>query len=290
MPSPPETIASWHPGSPRDEIRPDFAIDPAGGRDGVGALVISMDGREGLHGYWRRAFPVVGGQHYGFSAWRRAVGVANPRRQVVARILWQDDAGKPVPLGWPVVEGYLVHWGPSAAEPEHPVDGQHDDAGWNEVTGHYRAPEAATCPAAKERYALSGGASPLPGITMRQARALQDRLTRDLPGPVRVRPGFLYGEPSVTDCVRALDAAQVVALPMSPFSSRLTSGRYRAGLAAAEVSRQPFPRPTCGGLTRASTSPNPMTRTMSERQSSSRVSPAASALVPSEDSVTCLSA
>ena len=57
MPSPPETIASWHPGSPRDEIRPDFAIDPAGGRDGVGALVISMDGREGLHGYWRRAFP-----------------------------------------------------------------------------------------------------------------------------------------------------------------------------------------------------------------------------------------
>jgi len=144
MPSPPETIASWHPGSPRDEIRPDFAIDPAGGRDGVGALVISMDGREGLHGYWRRAFPVVGGQHYGFSAWRRAVGVANPRRQVVARILWQDDAGKPVPLGWPVVEGYLVHWGPSAAEPEHPVDGHTDDAGWTEVTGHYRAPEAAT--------------------------------------------------------------------------------------------------------------------------------------------------
>ena len=97
-----------------------------------------------------------------------------------------------------------------------------------------RVPDAATVAAVKERYALIGGASPLPGITMRQARALQDRLTRDLPGPVRVRPGFLYGEPSVTDCVRALDAAQVVALPMSPFSSRLTSGRYRAGLAAAE--------------------------------------------------------
>ena len=97
-----------------------------------------------------------------------------------------------------------------------------------------RVPDAATVAAVKERYALIGGASPLPGITVRQARALQGRLTRDLPGPVRVRPGFLYGEPSVTDCVRALDAAQVVALPMSPFSSRLTSGRYRAGLAAAE--------------------------------------------------------
>ena len=142
--APAEGLGDWTPGAPRDEIRPDFAREPHGGRDGQAALVISMDRREGLHGYWRRAFPVAGGQCYRFGAWRRATGVADPRRSVVARILWQDDAGQPVPLEQPVVDGYLVNWGASLAEAEHPLDGAMDAAGWTEVTGHYRAPGKAT--------------------------------------------------------------------------------------------------------------------------------------------------
>lgn len=97
-----------------------------------------------------------------------------------------------------------------------------------------RAPDAGTIAAVKERYALIGGASPLPAITVRQAAALEARLAGQLAQPVRVRHGFLYTEPTVADCVRSLDAAEVVALPMSPFSSRLTSGKYRAQIAAAE--------------------------------------------------------
>ncbi len=97
-----------------------------------------------------------------------------------------------------------------------------------------RTPDAGTVAAVAERYALIGGASPLPGITARQARALESRLARELAVPVRVRHGFLYTQPSVGDCVRALRAPELVALPMSPFSSRLTSGRYRAQIEAAE--------------------------------------------------------
>ncbi len=97
-----------------------------------------------------------------------------------------------------------------------------------------RAPDPKTVTAVQERYALIGGASPLPGTTVRQAAALQATLTAKLPFPVRVRHGFLYTEPSVASCVRGLDAHQVLALPMSPFSSRLTSGRYQAQLTAAE--------------------------------------------------------
>jgi ferrochelatase len=97
-----------------------------------------------------------------------------------------------------------------------------------------RAPEPGTVAAVQERYALIGGASPLPAITARQAQALQAKLVEELAYPVRVRHGFLYAEPSVADCVRSLDAPQVVALPMSPFSSRLTSGRYKTQIAAAE--------------------------------------------------------
>lgn len=97
-----------------------------------------------------------------------------------------------------------------------------------------RAPDPGTVTAVKERYALIGGASPLPAITARQAGALELKLAADLDLPVRVRHGFLYTEPSIEDCVRSLDAPQVVALPMSPFSSRLTSGRYKTRIAAAE--------------------------------------------------------
>ena len=97
-----------------------------------------------------------------------------------------------------------------------------------------RSPEPGTVAAVQERYALIGGASPLPAITVRQTLALQARLVQELACPVRVRPGFLYTEPSIVDCVRSLDAKQIVALPMSPFASRLTSGKYRAQLAVAE--------------------------------------------------------
>ena len=97
-----------------------------------------------------------------------------------------------------------------------------------------RSPDPGTIAAVQERYALIGGASPLPAITARQALALQAKLAQELAFPIRVRHGFLYTEPGVQACVRSLDAHEVVALPMSPFSSRLTSGRYKAQIAAAE--------------------------------------------------------
>ncbi len=97
-----------------------------------------------------------------------------------------------------------------------------------------RTPDPGTVAAVQERYALIGGSSPLPAITARQAAALELKLGERLGGPVRVRHGFLYTEPGVQACVRSLDAPKVVALPMSPFSSRLTSGRYKAQIVAAE--------------------------------------------------------
>ena len=106
-----------------------------------------------------------------------------------------------------------------------------------------RTPEPGTVAVVQERYALIGGASPLPAITARQALALQAKLVQELAFPIRVRHGFLYTEPSVADCVRSLDAHEVIALPMSPFSSRLTSGRYKTQIAAAED-------PTTGGAGR----------------------------------------
>ncbi len=83
------------------------------------------------------------------------------------------------------------------------------------------------------RYEAIGGGSPLPAITRRQAAALQVALAARLDGAVRVRPGFLYCSPTVADCLTELGDPATVVLPMSPYSSRLTTGAYRAALAAA---------------------------------------------------------
>jgi len=90
------------------------------------------------------------------------------------------------------------------------------------------------------RYELIGGASPLPDITARQALALQARLVQELAFPIRVRRGFLYTEPTVADCLAELDGHKVVALPLSPFSSRLTSDKYREALDAAGGEKVPL--------------------------------------------------
>ena len=98
-----------------------------------------------------------------------------------------------------------------------------------------RAPTPETLKVVEERYTLIGGASPLPDITARQARALQARLVQELAFPIRVRPGFLYAQPTVAECLEELDGHEVLAVPLSPFSSRLTSGKYREALDAAQA-------------------------------------------------------
>lgn len=103
-----------------------------------------------------------------------------------------------------------------------------------------RAPDARTLAVVRERYGLIGGASPLPDITARQARALQARLVQELASPIRVRHGFLYTEPTVADCLAELDGHEVVALPLSPFASRLTTGKYREALDAAGGEKVPL--------------------------------------------------
>jgi predicted amidohydrolase len=133
----------WTTKSPRAELMPRFRYEPTGGPSKTGALIIEHDKLEGLHGWFERSFAVTGGKHYQFHAVRKATDVAIPRRSVVARILWRDDAGKPVPMSEPPTKGYLVGY-TGAAEAEHPADRGTDSAGWTDVSDTYQAPAKAT--------------------------------------------------------------------------------------------------------------------------------------------------
>lgn len=135
--------AGWITKSPREELRPDLVFIPGGGPKKDGTFTIRHDAREGLHGWFEKSFPVASGKHYRFQALRKAENAAAPRRSAVARILWRDDAGKPVPLSEAPTKGYLPGV-KGKAEPEYPGDHGTDADGWTEVADNYQAPDKAT--------------------------------------------------------------------------------------------------------------------------------------------------
>ena len=130
-----EPTADWKPVSARDEIRPLFSATN-------GSLIISADQREGLDGHWTKSFPVQGGNHYKFSAFRKNTNIPSPRRSTLARIHWRDENGKAFKRD----EGGAFGYGrntPPPVEPEYPSDRATNSDGWTEVSDIYQAPSKA---------------------------------------------------------------------------------------------------------------------------------------------------
>ncbi|MFA6030944.1 MAG: ferrochelatase [Elusimicrobiota bacterium] len=97
-----------------------------------------------------------------------------------------------------------------------------------------------------ERYRRIGGSSPLPAILERVRESLQESLG----GPYDVYLGMRYGEPSLRSAVEGAVAdghANALALPLSPYQSRMTDEAYlekaRACAAAAGGRLAFFPPP-----------------------------------------------
>lgn len=132
----------WESIAPREEIRPRFSYEPHGGPIHQGAFVIRVDAREGLIGWWSKNFTVQGGKSYRFSAMRRCQNVTNPRRSVLARVLWLDAQGQPAMRDLP--ESATLNPGKAApCEPEYPADHPTGTQSWVEVADTYRAPSNA---------------------------------------------------------------------------------------------------------------------------------------------------
>jgi predicted amidohydrolase len=137
------TPEGWEAFAPRDEIRPQFAWQPAGGPEGRGCLVIQADAREGLHGCWTRTFPVIGGRYYAFHVLRKTEGIPYPRRHVLVTITWQNAKGDAVQRDTPTTTSFRTNQKPQAT-PEFPLDGATNAQGWTEIAGVYAVPRDAT--------------------------------------------------------------------------------------------------------------------------------------------------
>jgi ferrochelatase len=99
------------------------------------------------------------------------------------------------------------------------------------LTGGEAPPELLSL--VEEKYAAVGGASPLMEISERMAATLEATLRRRLGFVVRVRPGYLHTRPSISEVMAGLDAHDVMALSLSPYTSRLTTDTYKKTLADA---------------------------------------------------------
>jgi ferrochelatase len=80
----------------------------------------------------------------------------------------------------------------------------------------------------KERYRLIGGSSPLPEITLGQAKALEKRLnTKGYPFKSYV--GMRYGFPLIEETLKEIlrdGIKEIIAIPMVPFRSRFSTEAY----------------------------------------------------------------
>ncbi|HEX2476973.1 MAG TPA: carbon-nitrogen hydrolase family protein [Lacipirellulaceae bacterium] len=132
----------WEARSARDEIRPAFSFDAAGGPNGGGTLVIATGPQYGLDGHWAKSFAIEGGGWFRFHAKRRVTGVDSPERCVLARVLWRDAEGGAVRRDAPGAHSYEGDEAP-VAEPEYPHDGEPGADGWATLEGLYYAPSAA---------------------------------------------------------------------------------------------------------------------------------------------------
>ncbi|TWU07371.1 (R)-stereoselective amidase [Symmachiella macrocystis] len=133
----------WAAKSLREEIRPAFSYLPEGGLSGKGSFVITADERKGLFGWWETSRDVTGGKYYEFSARFQVDGIENPRRAIVARVLWQNSQGRPVKHDSISTASYNPGSRPRA-EPEYPPRRGTDENGWTTVSAVYRAPSEAT--------------------------------------------------------------------------------------------------------------------------------------------------
>ncbi len=80
----------------------------------------------------------------------------------------------------------------------------------------------------KERYRLIGGSSPLPRITLEQAGRLEKKLN-DMGYPFKSYVGMRYGHPLIEEALDGIlqdGIREIVALPMTPFRSRGSTGAY----------------------------------------------------------------
>ena len=91
-----------------------------------------------------------------------------------------------------------------------------------------RKPSSEQLEKVKERYRVIGGCSPLPEITFKQAKSLEEKLN-STGYRIKSYVGMRYGHPFIEEALTKIfqdGIREVIVIPMTPFRSRETTGAY----------------------------------------------------------------
>lgn len=136
--APKGTPKGWMTGAPLPKHAPQFSYDQS-----KKLFVTKASDDKGVHGFWRKTFPVKGGDHYRFEASRHSIKVPYPRRSTVVEIEWQDAKGNSVTSPHPVNPEFFGKT-TAPARADYPRDKESSADGWTNVNDTYLAPDQAT--------------------------------------------------------------------------------------------------------------------------------------------------
>lgn len=89
-----QSNSEWKFECQRPEIAPVYAIDNKVTYDGKPTLTLKGGGKDYAAGYLYKVVSADPGGYYHFQTYFRSIGVDEPHRSVLARVLWQDAGGK----------------------------------------------------------------------------------------------------------------------------------------------------------------------------------------------------
>jgi hypothetical protein len=90
------SAAEWKFESQREAIAPVSYVDNKISFRGNQTLTLKGGGKDYADGHWYKQVNVEPGKYFKFRAYFKTSGVDEPKRSILARILWQNKSGEPV--------------------------------------------------------------------------------------------------------------------------------------------------------------------------------------------------
>jgi len=91
-----DIASTWKFESQRKQIEPGYSMDTKNTFKGMPTLILNGVGKEYADGHWYKMVNVIAGEYYEFRGYYNATDVEEPKRSILARVIWQNESGKQV--------------------------------------------------------------------------------------------------------------------------------------------------------------------------------------------------
>ncbi len=157
-----DVASTWKFESQRKQIEPGYSIDTKNTFNGKPTLILNGGGKEHADGHWYKVVSVTPGEYFQFRSYYQSTNVDEPKRSILARVIWLDESGKQV--------GFT----------EYPLTlPDKSEEGWNVFEQHYKIPAETKRAKLELHYRWDAdGSVRFSDVTFQKAAAPEPRLVR----------------------------------------------------------------------------------------------------------------